>query len=323
MTSAPTRRIILDCDPGLDDAIALVLAFEHLDLVGISTVGGNVGVEATTRNALALCDLLGSPETPVHAGHDMPMSGSLEHRAMEYHGPHGTGSVEFDAPSRPPSSQAAVEWLIETIRGEEGLTLVATGPLTNVAYALEAAPDLAGRVAELSWMGGSSTVGNTNAVAEFNAWVDPEAADIVFRAGIRELTMLGLHVTHTVTLDRPWIDQLRSELVDTTNEVFADLLDYYEAAQRTETTLAGAAIHDALAVVRISHPHLLAGLPRPVEVALAAGPTRGMTVVDQRPSRVPDRPNALVIDWADADAVRHLIRNALVGQGERSPTRTA
>ena len=115
----------------------------------------------------------------------------------------------------------------------------------------------------------------------------------------------------------------RAELVDTTNEVFADLLDYYEAAQRTETTLAGAAIHDALAVVRISHPHLLAGLPRPVEMALSAGPTRGMTVVDQRPSREPDPPNALVIDWADADAVRHLIRDALVGQGERSPTGTA
>lgn len=313
MTSGPTRRIVLDCDPGLDDAIAIALALRHVDVVGITAVGGNVDLEATTRNALALCDLLDAPDIPVHAGHDMPMSGSLAHRAIEYHGPHGTGSVELAAPSRPATSNDAVEWLVETIRAEEGLTVVATGPLTNIGYALRSAPDLAGRVAELSWMGGSSTVGNTNAVAEFNAWVDPEAADIVFRAGFEHLTMLGLNVTQTVTLDRPWIDDLRTRLVGSTNAVFADLLDYYEVAQRTVTTLPGAAIHDALAVVRVSHPHLLAGVRRPVEMALAAGPTRGMTVVDQRPFRRPPPSNTLVVEWADADAIRDLIRDALVG----------
>lgn len=314
MATDARPRVILDCDPGIDDAIAMALAVRHLDVVGVTTVGGNVGVEATTRNTLALCDLLGTPTIPVHAGHDMPRSGSLEHRAIEYHGPDGTGSVELAEPSRSATSNDAVDWLIETIRAEEGLTLVATGPLTNVAYALESAPDLASRLAEVSWMGGSSTVGNTNAVAEFNAWVDPEAADIVFRAGIDRLTMLGLNVTQTVTLDRPWIDELHARLAGTHREVFADLLDYYEAAQRTVTTLAGAAIHDALAVVRVSHAHLLAGLRRHVEMALAAGPTRGMTVVDQRPARVPGPTNTLVVDWADADAVRHLIDDALVAR---------
>lgn len=312
MQNSITRpRIILDCDPGLDDAVAIALAVAHADVVGITTVGGNVGVERTTANALSLCDILGVQDLPVHAGHDKPMTGSLEHRATEYHGPYGTGSVQLPAASREATSNDAVSWIIETVRAEEGLWIVATGPLTNIAYSIRAAPDILDRIAGISWMGGSSSSGNTTAAAEFNAVADPEAAKIVFDATHPNLIMLGLNITHTVLLDRPWIDELRSAITDPALGVFAELLDYYEARQREMTTLAGAAVHDALAVIAVTHPHLLAGLGRHVQVITNDGPTRGMTLVDQRALRTPVPTNATVVDWADADGIRALIFETL------------
>jgi inosine-uridine nucleoside N-ribohydrolase len=308
-------RIILDCDPGLDDAIAIALALAHADVVGITAVGGNVSLEDTTANALALCDVLGRPDIPVHAGHDQPMSGSLAHRATEYHGPRGTGSVRLPPPSRRESSNDAVKWIIDTVRAEpkssDGLWLVATGPLTNVAHAFQGAPDIVEKLTGISWMGGSSTCGNTTAAAEFNAWVDPEAADVVFRAGHPRFAMLGLNVTHTVLLDRVWIDELRVATERKTTRVFADLLDYYEVRQRSITTLGGAAVHDALAVLWVTHPDLFAGVDRAVDVVLSDGPARGMTLVDQRPRRQPAAPNCKVIEWANGPAIRALIGQAL------------
>ncbi len=313
-TDTPKPRIILDCDPGLDDAVAIALAVRHADLVGITTVGGNVGLTHTTANALALCDILGVPELEVHAGNDLPLSGSLEHRATEYHGPYGTGSVHLDEPSRPATSADAVGWIIDTVRAEEGLALVATGPLTNIALAIQKAPDIIEKLSEISWMGGSSNGGNTTPGAEFNSWVDPEAAAIVFAAGHPNLVMVGLNVTHTVLLDRPWIQQLRRQVQGTPMEVFADLLDYYEARQRELTTLAGAAVHDALAVLHVTHPELLAGVRRQVEIVLSEGPARGMSLVDIRPMREPSPANAKVIEWADVAAIGDLIGLALQPQ---------
>jgi inosine-uridine nucleoside N-ribohydrolase len=303
--------MILDCDPGLDDAIAIAVALRHADVVGISTVGGNVGLERTTINALALCDVLGRPDVPVYAGHDEPLCGSLAHRATEYHGPQGTGTVRLADPSRPATSNDAVGWMIETIRSEPGLWLVATGPLTNVAMAVQRAPDIVDALAGISWMGGSSSAGNTTAAAEFNCWVDPEAADIVIRAGHRQFVMLGLNVTHTVLVDRPWIEQLRVVTAGTSMEVFVDMLDYYEHRQRSMTTLAGAAVHDAVAVLRVTHPELLGGVRRPVQVITHDGPTRGMTLVDQRPRREPDPGNVEVVEWADSDRIRSALLEAL------------
>ena len=303
-------RVILDCDPGLDDAIAIALALRHADVVGITAVGGNVALEHTAANALALCDVLGRPDIAVHAGHDLPMSGSLEHRASEYHGPTGTGGSRFDAPSRPVTSDEAVDWIIDTARGEEGLWMVATGPLTNVAHALLRAPDLVDRFAGISWMGGSSAAGNTTPAAEFNAWVDPEAADVVFRAGHPNLVMLGLNITLQVLLDRPWIDRLREVMGSDDRTVLIDMLDYYETKQRRLTTLAGAAVHDALAVLRVTHPTTLAGVRRPVEMLLD-GAGRGMTLVDTRPSRHPEPANVEVVEWADPGAIRSIIFDTL------------
>lgn len=304
-------RLILDCDPGLDDAVALALALHFADVVGVSTVGGNVALDKTTANALSLCDILGRPEVPVHAGYDVPLNGSVAHRASEYHGPFGTGSVRLTPAARTATSNDAVGWIIETVRGEEGLWLVPTGPLTNIATALRSAPDLVHRIAGISWMGGSSTSGNMSVAAEFNCAVDPEAADIVFRCGHPNLVMLGLNVTHTVLLDRTFINDLATLVAGTATAVFGDLLTYYEERQRSMTTLAGAAVHDALAVLYVTHRQLFGGVRRPVEIVLSNGPTRGMTLVDQRPRRHHDGVNATVVEWADADAIRALIVTAL------------
>lgn len=305
-----TQRIILDCDPGLDDAIAIALAVRYAELVGITTVGGNVGVGQATANALSFCDLLGRPDLPVHAGHDDPLGGDRVTRATHFHGGRGTGHVELDPPSRDADSTDAVGWLIDTVRSEPGLWLVATGPLTNVAHALRAAPDLVDLLAGISWMGGSATHGNVTAAAEFNCFADPEAAAVVFGAGHPNLSMAGLNVTQTVLCDRTWIEELAARLDGRPTCVFTELLAYYEQRTIASSLLAGAPVHDALAVVHVTHPHLLAGRRRPVEI-VTAGPARGMTLVDTRPARRPEPANCLVLEWADAASIRELIAAAL------------
>jgi inosine-uridine nucleoside N-ribohydrolase len=314
MAFFPRPRVILDCDPGLDDAVAIALACEHSDLVGVTTVGGNVALEHTTRNALQILDLLGRTDVEVHGGLDLPLGGSLDHRATEYHGPTGMGSVVLPGPTRPATSNHAVDWMIEQVRAEEGIWLVAVGPLTNVATAMSKAPDIAGRIAGLSWMGGSSGPGNTTAAAEFNAWVDPEAAEIVLQAGhrsdLRNLVMLGLNITHTVLLDDTWIAELAA-VGGPRASIYAELLTYYRGRQRAVSTLAGAAVHDALAVARVTHPELLRGVRRPVTMITAAGPARGMTLVDQRPRREFPGVNCEVVEWADNAALQHLLFEVL------------
>jgi inosine-uridine nucleoside N-ribohydrolase len=306
-----TERIILDCDPGLDDAIALALALRHADVVGITTVGGNVEVEHTTTNALAFCELLGRSDVPVHAGHDEPLAGRRVQRAVDYHGPRGTGDVELPPPHRGPDSTDAVGWLVETVRAAPGAWLVATGPLTNIGRALQVAPDLVDHVAGISWMGGSSTHGNTTPAAEFNCFADPEAAAVVFGAGHPNLSMAGLNLTLQVLLDRPWIDDLAARLAGRPAAAFTRLLAYYEERTRARSTLPGTPVHDALAVLRVTHPGLLAGRRRPVEI-VTEGAARGMTLVDTRPNRPTAPGNCLVLEWADDASIRDVIAAALV-----------
>lgn len=304
-------RVILDCDPGLDDCVAIALALAHTDLVGITTVGGNVGIEHTTTNALAITELLGRPDVAVHAGHDGPIGSSRPTRATEFHGPTGTGDAVLHA-ERSAGDAHAVEWLIETVRADPGAWLVVTGPLTNVADALTRAPDLVAALAGISWMGGSSTHGNTTAAAEFNAFADPEAAAVVFAAGHPNLSMAGLNVTTGVLLDQAWIDDLTTSIGDGPRAVFPRLMAHYERRTTEHTTLAGAPVHDALAVVRVSHPELVSGRRLPVEV-VTDGAARGMTLVDRRPQRNPSPANCLVLEHADADAIRSLIATTLAG----------
>jgi len=303
--------VIVDCDPGLDDAIAIALALRHAEVLGITTVGGNVVVEHTTANAIAVTELIGRRDVPVHAGHDRPLGGDRPARATDYHGPTGTGDVQL-SPTRPPDSHDAVGFIVETVRRNPGTWLIATGPLTNVAHALTAAPDLVGHLAGISWMGGSATNGNVTAAAEFNCYADPEAAAVVFGAGHPELSMAGLDITLTVTLDRPWIDELAAELAGRPAAVLTELLDYYERGTRTRSLLPGTPVHDALAVLRVTHPHLVAGPRRPVQI-VTDGVARGMTLVDRRPARHPEPPTCRVLEWADPDGIRAVIAATLKG----------
>ena len=189
-------RIILDCDPGIDDALAIAFAHGHpgIDLVGITTVAGNVGLAKTTANALAVCEFIGAAGTPVTAGCAGPLlRPALD--ARQVHGDSGLGGAVLPPAAASPADGHAIDYLIETVRAAPGeITLVATGPLTNIALAVQREPRLADWVREFVIMGGSAGRGNVTPAAEYNIWADPEAAAAVFRAGWT-VTMLGLDVT--------------------------------------------------------------------------------------------------------------------------------
>lgn len=300
--------IVLDCDPGLDDAVAIALALSLADVAAITTVGGNVGVDMTTRNALAVCELLGRTDVPVHAGHDEPFAGVGMQRAAEVHGPNGMGDTALPEPTHSAADLGAVEAILRASVDHDDLWLVATGPLTNIAHAVTADPTLPERVVGLSWMGGSHTNGNVTAAAEFNAWADPEAMGVVFAAGFERLLMHGLGVTHTVLLDEAWIDRLRAAGMagDHVAATFASLLHYYRARQAERVGLDGAAVHDALAVIHPARPDLFTHERHRVE-AIVDGTARGMTLVDRRPLTDPLPANVDVVLSADAPAIRDLI----------------
>lgn len=273
-------RLLVDCDPGHDDAVALVLAAHYGDLVGITTVGGNAPLADVTTNALLTCQIFGI-DVEVHAGADRPLVAAPRH-APEVHGVSGFAGPTLPELTREVTSRSGVEYLIETIRAEEGLWLVPIGPLTNVALAFRQAPDLPGKLAGLSFMGGSATVGNHSAVAEFNVLVDPEAADIVLSSGARIL-MAGLDLTHQFVVDDP----LATDIADTGGpgaRILSDLiLSYLEHAERRGSPRIGG-LHDPCAVLAVTHPEAIEHRERHVAVELTGTHTRGMTVVDQRRS---------------------------------------
>ncbi len=272
--------MLIDCDPGLDDAIAILTAAHLADLVGITTVNGNVGIDHTTHNALAVIETAGL-DIPVHRGASRPMiSPTID--ASHVHGPTGLGSVDIPEVSGSPASHDAVGFILDMSRSIAGLHLVAVGPLTNIALALQADPDLPARLAGITIMGGAAVGGNVTPVAEFNIWADPEAAAIVFRDA-PGLTMVGLDVTHKILLGASERDRLR-EAAFPAAVLAADLLDYAVERSGEMRGWSGAPIHDASAVVAAVRPELFDGEFRHVDVELHGTLTRGMTVVDQRGS---------------------------------------
>jgi len=307
-TASGRPRIILDCDPGVDDAMAVIAAARWADLVAITTVAGNVPLEHTTANACRLRELLGL-DVEVHAGADQPLVG-LQEFARHVHGETGLGDVVLPEPERGPDSDGAVEFLVEATRSEEGLHLVPVGPLTNVALALRADPGLANRVASLTLMGGSAQgVGNVTPVAEFNVWADPEAADEVFRSGA-PLTMLGLNLTHQVRMGQVHADECRS--LDTpVAEAMAGLLEFYAVFHLAAEEVADGPVHDPCAVLAVTHPDLFQMEDRPVHVELSGTHTRGMTLVDERGPQADTPANCRVAYSVASDAVVDLIMQAV------------
>ena len=290
--------IILDCDPGHDDAVAMVVAARHTNLLGITTVAGNAPLDATSRNALIMRDLLGLP-VPVHSGADRPLVVAAAH-AEYVHGASGMDGADFPEPLGPVESADAIGFIVETCRAHEGVWLVPTGPLTNIALALRAAPDLAGRIAGISLMGGG-TFGNRTAAAEFNIWADPDAAAIVFGYG-GPLIMSGLDVSHQFQATPERIEAVRA-LPGRLASVLADLFVFFSGTYiDRHHHLLGAPVHDPLAVMALTHPHLFTRSLSHIAVETHGELTRGMTVVDQRDLREVRDPNCDRMIGVDADA---------------------
>jgi inosine-uridine nucleoside N-ribohydrolase len=283
--------IVIDCDPGHDDAIAILLALAspEAELRGISTVAGNQTVDKTTRNALKVLELAGRADVPVARGADAPLRRELR-TAAHVHGESGLDGPDLPEPSAPPTSEDPATWL------EPGVVLVATGPLTNVARWIERGIS----IERIVWMGGAIAEGNITPAAEFNAFVDPEAAAVVFASGI-DLTMVGLDVTHMALFTRAHADRLRG--TGKVGRVVAELSDFFQLFHEQRYGFDGSPIHDAMAVGHVIDPTLLKTLHTNVEIETASEHCDGRTVVDRW--RVTGKPaNAHV--GIDVDAGRFL-----------------
>lgn len=313
MSATDLPLLLLDCDPGHDDALAIALAARHGRLLGISTVAGNVPLARTTANALTMCEVLGL-DVPVHAGSPRPLVAEL--RTAEFiHGPSGLEGPTPPQHTRTAASDDAVGFIIDTVRANPGAVwLVATGPLTNVALALRAAPDLADLLRGVSIMGGGIPWGNVTPAAEFNILVDPEAADVVFRAGL-PLVMAGLNATHQWMFDEAAIARLRA----TGGRVAgfcAELLAYYgNAYARAFSSRLEGPLHDPLAVLAVTHPGLVETTRYHVVIELTGTHTRGMTVADLRGVSRAAPPNVEAITAVDAVAASELLFATLADYG--------
>ena len=306
---APPHRppIILDCDPGHDDAVAMVVAARYTNLLGITTVAGNAPLESTTQNAIVVRDLLGI-DVPVHAGANRPLLAPARH-AGYVHGESGLDGADLPPPSGPPASRDAIGFIIETVRSHEGVWLVPTGPLTNVALALRSAPDLAARIAGISFMGGG-LFGNRTATAEFNIWADPEAAAMVLDYG-GPLIMSGLDVTYQLQATPERIAQLRT-ISGRLAATLADLMTFFSGTYVSRhENMRGAAVHDPLAVLALTHPELFTRSFSHVVVETAGEHTRGMTVIDQRTLLDRPDPNCDRLTAVDGDAAWAVVTEAI------------
>jgi inosine-uridine nucleoside N-ribohydrolase len=265
--------ILLDCDPGHDDAIALLLALgsDELELRGVTVVAGNQTLEKTTANAIRVLELAGRGNVPVAVGSPRPLVRE-PFVAAYVHGETGLDGPDLPPPQAEPSDQHAVDFLAERV---EGATLVATGPLTNVALLLARYPDA--RPERIVLMGGAIAEGNVTPAAEFNIWADPEAAARVFGSGL-DVTMVGLDVTHRALVTAAHAEQLRG--AGRVGKAVAELLDFYGVFHREVYGFDGSPVHDAVAVAHVIDPTLLELQHLNVRVDCESELCRGRTVVD-------------------------------------------
>jgi len=297
------ERILIDCDPGHDDAIALLLALAspELELLGVTTVAGNQTLEKTTANAIRVLDFVGRDDVPVAAGAERPLARD-PFVAAYVHGETGLDGPDLPPPQRTPLAQHAVDFLAERVAGA---TLVAVGPLTNVALLLALHPDA--RPDRIVLMGGSIGLGNVTPAAEFNIWADPEAAARVFESGL-ELTMVGLEVTHQALLLDADAERLRAS--GRTGQMVAELYDFFHRFHRDTYGFGGSPIHDAVAVAYVFRSELMETKHCHVAIECGSELTRGRTVVDLW-DRTEEEPNAHVGVGIDGRAFVHLLLERL------------
>lgn len=307
------RKIIIDTDPGQDDAVAILLALaspDDIDLLGITTVAGNVPLALTQKNARIVCELAGRPDVKVFAGCDRPLRRDLV--TAEYvHGKTGLDGPDLPDPTMALQDQHAVDFIIDTLRAEpEGsVTLCPLGPLTNIATAFERAPDIVGRVQDIVLMGGAYfEVGNVTPAAEFNIYVDPQAADIVFKSGI-PITVMPLDVTHKALVTRARNDAFRA-LPGHVGVAVAQMTDFFERYDIEKYGSEGAPLHDPTVIAYLIQPDLFSGRKINVEIETTSELTMGMTVADWW--GVTDRAaNALFIGDLDADGFFALLTDRI------------
>ena len=277
------RKIIIDTDPGQDDALALLLALaspEELDILGIVAVAGNVPLDLTSRNIRVVCELAGRRDVPCLAGAAAPLSRPLV-TAEHVHGKSGLDGADLPDPTLPLDPRHGVDFLIDTLRAEDPgtVTLCPLGPLTNIATAFRRAPDIIARVEEIVLMGGAYfEVGNITPAAEFNIYVDPEAAETVVKSGAK-ITMIPLDLTHKALTTRARIDAFRAFRTPLGDAV-AGWLDFFERFDLQKYGAEGGPLHDPTVIAYLLEPHLFAGRFINVEIETASPLTLGMTVAD-------------------------------------------
>lgn len=303
------RPIIIDCDPGQDDAIGLLLAMsspDDLDILGVTTVAGNVPLALTERNARQVCDIAGRSDVSVYAGCSKPMVRDLV-TAEKVHGKTGIDGIDVVEPKRPLEEQHAVDFIVDTLNGAEkaSITLVPTGPLTNIGQAITKDSSILDKVEQIVLMGGAMREGgNISPSAEFNILVDPHAADIVFRCG-RPITVMGLDVTHQVLATQERRDKIRA-IGNEAARATAGMLDYFNRHDTVKYGSMGAPLHDPCTIAFLLKPELFTGKLCNISVETESELTMGNTAVDFW--QVTDRPkNATWMHAVDADGFYELL----------------
>lgn len=307
------RKIIIDTDPGQDDAVAILLALAspaELDVLGITAVAGNVPLPLTAKNACIICELAGRPDVKVFAGCDAPLQRKLV-TAEHVHGKTGLDGPQLPSPKMALQPEHAVDFIIQTLRTEPAgtVTLCPLGPLTNIATAFQRAPDIIARVQEIVLMGGAYfEVGNITPAAEFNIYVDPEAAEIVFKSGI-PIVVMPLDVTHKVLTTRPRVQAFR-DMGTNAGRMVAEWTDFFERFDKEKYGSEGAPLHDPCVIAYLLKPALFKGRTINVEIETMSDLTLGMTVADWW--RVTNRaPNALFMGDVDADGFFALLTDRI------------
>lgn len=307
------RKIIIDTDPGQDDAVAILLALaspEEIDVLGITCVAGNVPLSLTAKNARIICELAGKTTVPVFAGCEKPLGRPLV-TAEHVHGQTGLNGPVLPDPTMPLQDAHAVDFIIDTLRKEPAgtVTLCPLGPLTNIATAFEKAPDIIEKIQEIVLMGGAYfEVGNITPTAEFNIYVDPQAADIVFKSGV-SIVVMSLDVTHKALVTKPRNDAFRN-LGTLIGRTVAEMTDFFERFDKEKYSSNGAPLHDPCVTAYLINPSLFSGRYINVEIETQSELTMGMTVADWW--GVTDRaPNALFVGDVDSDGFFDLLTQRL------------
>ena len=303
------RKVIIDCDPGQDDAVGLLLAIaspDELEILGITAVAGNVPLHLTERNTRIICDVAGNPDIPVFAGCDVPLERPLV-TAEHVHGSTGIDGIDVYDPHHPLQEQHAVDFIIETLHAHEAgtVTLVPTGPLTNIAAAFLKDPSIVSRVQQIVLMGGAMREGgNISPSAEFNILVDPHAARVVFDCG-QPIVAFGLDVTHQVLTTRERADRIRA-LGNRASDAVVGMLDFFDKYDTNKYGTQGAPLHDPCTIAWLIKPELFKGKECNVSVETESELTVGHTAIDFW--RVTGRPvNATWMYEADADGFYDLL----------------